>query len=402
MSEAHAFCSPSDWKGWSNCAGKPALEETEPDVTNPAAAEGQHAHVVSAFMLKGFSINEDMSLPDHMVEPVNLYVNATKERVKAYELAGAMRVELLVEQKLGITEITGEKNAFGTADSIIVANFADYSVLEMRDAKFGRGVPVGVTDNGQLVIYALSALRKYSLLNEFREVILVIHQPRIKKEPQEWRLTPAELESWAPTVWEKAQAALALRGTTEALENLTVGEEQCRFCRAKYRCPAFARSVEETVIAKTPDKNGLSGALVQSDPDLLSMQMQRVPMIEQWCLAVRAAVESKLLAAEDIPGFKLVMGRAGPRAWSDEDAAMKLLLADGQSPDKILTPRKLQSPTQLEKVIGKAPIWEVVSETLIKRSEGKPSVAPADDPRPPYLPDVAGDFDTYGSAADIA
>jgi phosphopantothenoylcysteine synthetase/decarboxylase len=121
-------------------------------------------------------------------------------------------------------------------------------------------------------------------------------------------------------------------------------------------------------------------AVVDTAP--LAAAMSRVDLVEQWCKAIRAEVERRLLNAEPVPGFKLVEGRKGNRAWADEkvaEAAMKSLrLTRDQMYDL-----KLISPTTAEKLLKKtAPAkWDKVND-LILRADGKPSVAPATDKRP--------------------
>ena len=402
MSDAHAFCAPSAWKRWSVCAGSPALEENEPDQESEYSREGTEAHGYAAELLNGA---KNVIVPPAMQEGVNLYVQAVRDRVNAYKLAGAKSVKLLVEQRLDISDITGEKNAKGTADAIFIVEFEEYALLEVRDLKFGVGVIVDATENGQLMIYALAALRKYSILTDFRDIVISIHQPRVRPTPSEWPCTVAKLLEFGQEAREKSEFALSLRGSTEALVNLVPGPH-CHntFCKVAYRCPALAQSVHAEVFGdfqQLDDKDAvpldpedrLTGAPANL-PALLSRFMGRVPMIEDWCRQIRSRVETELVGGHEIPGYKLVIGRAGPRSWTDEDAVVKLLIADGQSPDKILTPRKPISPTQLEKVLKDAPILETLRE-LTKQSEGKPSVAPMEDPREPYVPQVAGDFDTH-------
>ena len=106
-----------------------------------------------------------------------------------------------------------------------------------------------------------------------------------------------------------------------------------------------------------------------------------VDIIEDWCKAVRAEVERRLLHGTPVPGFKLVQGRKGSRVWANADEAEALLKALKLKQDEMYE-RKLISPTTAAKVLKEAPKkWERV-EALITQSEGKPSVAPESDKRP--------------------
>jgi hypothetical protein len=57
-----------------------------------------------------------------------------------------------------------------------------------------------------------------------------------------------------------------------------------------------------------------------SDADL-STCMAATGLIEDWIKAIRAEVERRLLAGQEVPGFKLVLGKAGARAWKDGEVA---------------------------------------------------------------------------------
>ena len=88
---------------------------------------------------------------------------------------------MFVEVRLSLEGITGEKSAAGTADIVIL----DERTLEVRDLKYGMGVPVSAYENTQLMIYALAAIDQYSWFADFKTVRLVIDQVRLA-EPSVW------------------------------------------------------------------------------------------------------------------------------------------------------------------------------------------------------------------------
>ena len=110
--------------------------------------------------------------------------------------------------------------------------------------------------------------------------------------------------------------------------------------------------------------------------------MDLTPLMEERVKAVRAAVEGALVKGEAVPGYKLVQGRKGARAWSDEAAAEALLRQKFRLKVEEAYNLKLISPTQAEKVLGEQPKRWAQLEKLIIQSEGKPSVAPESDKRP--------------------
>lgn len=79
-------------------------------------------------------------------------------------------------------------DGFGTADLVMIGG----NKLRVIDFKYGKGVPVEVTDNAQMKLYALGALAQYALLYKVERVILSIAQLRLG-EPAEWETTPDEL-----------------------------------------------------------------------------------------------------------------------------------------------------------------------------------------------------------------
>lgn len=137
----------------------------------------------------------------------------------------------------------------------------------------------------------------------------------------------------------------------------------------------------------------------------LHHQMFAVGLIEDWCKAVRAETERQLLAGDEVPGFKLVLGKAGARAWKDAEEAEKQLKTMRLKVEEMYD-LKLISPTSAEK-LAKAKVlgprqWTKL-QPLIGRSDPKPSVAPAADKRDAYVPaPVADDFQPVADeAADL-
>lgn len=128
----------------------------------------------------------------------------------------------------------------------------------------------------------------------------------------------------------------------------------------------------------------------------LSSRMSLVGLVEDWCKAVRAAVEIELLAGRPVEGWKLVEGRMGNRAWADEKAIEKTLKGMRLKKEEMYK-FKLISPTDAEKLAKKKVIGDAQWEKLqkqITRSPGAPSVAPAASERSAIkLTAVADDFD---------
>ncbi len=124
---------------------------------------------------------------------------------------------------------------------------------------------------------------------------------------------------------------------------------------------------------------------------------------------MRAETERRLLNREEVPGFGLELGRQGPRKWTDKEAVEDMVrkqfrLAEGDAYNM-----KLKSPTQFEEQLTKPaegkdkPVlgprqWKKL-QSLITRSEPKPSVKPAATIKKPYTPPAPSDED-FSTVAD--
>jgi len=273
---------------------------------------------------------------------------------------------LLVEQRIPFGDRIGVEEQFGTADAVVFDTEQDE--LQVHDLKFGRGVRVDADNNEQLLLYALGAVNQFDEVHPWQRVRLVIHQPRID-HLSEWTCSIEDLNSFAAVAHEAAARALAEDAP------LNPGEKQCRFCRAKSTCPAIAATVKEVVFE---DLEAVSS--VPEEPEALGRLMALVPMIEDWCRAVSAKVESELLAGKKIEGWKLVEGRKGTRAWGNPEEVESVLKSMRLKNEEMFE-FKLISPTSAEKLFKDHPRrWSRLQEH-IRQSDGRPSVAPANDRR---------------------
>ena len=387
----HALCSPSSSDRWLPCAGSIAMEDGEPDQESAAAADGTQEHTWGETWLRTGHAPADMPADSDAFARVESYVRWVQQRCEVWDMAGA-KVALLVEQRMPLVEVTGERNAFGTADAIILAEFNDHTELDVVDYK--SGYHEVDSDAPQLKIYGIAAMRQHGLMHNITKVHTTVVQPRVRSEPNTVEHDASSLEAFAAGVMERAQLALQILedGPTTALSHLTVTEKGCKWCKAQHKCPAKVRQIHETVYGELQDLTEPGIMPMAEDvfdgpkadfEKLLPLFMQRVPEIEAWCKYVRAKVEQLLVEGKHVAGFKLVQGRAGARKWVNEDAVRAV--CTGNRVDKALwqTLPEVRTPADFEKKVKKAhpDVWQAV-QTLITQSAGSPSVAPADDPRP--------------------
>lgn len=405
---AHAILSPSSAVRWMACPGSVELTRDLPDTSSDFADEGTVAHEVAARCLTSgvdasthigwqMTVNgKTWTVDADMAGFVQQYVDYVRGVVTS---TGG---ELLVEQKLPISGLTGEAGAHGTADTVVLAG----DELIVVDLKYGRGVAVASEDNPQLQIYAAAALEEYSLVGDFKNVRMVIHQPRLGVV-SEWVQSFSDLLDFAEQVREAAEF------TRHEQAPLMPTPKGCKFCRAKATCPALSEHVQEQVGAdfenlttfnKEMNKAFVERAPQAAAPERLALHLEAVDLIEDWCKAVRAEAERRLLAGEQVPGFKLVQGRKGARAWTDAEQAEKLLKDTFRLKTEQVYDLKLISPTAAEKLQKAGEIgprqWPKVLE-LVHQPEGKPSVAPESDKRPALVMSaVASDFQDVTEPAD--
>lgn len=250
-----------------------------------------------------------------------------------------------------------------------------------------------VMAGSQLKRYALGAREQYGHLADFETFKLVIVQPKLD-HIDEIELTDAELDAYQAVAKESARdvrQAIAEMDDPNTPESawqdqwLVPGEEQCKWCKAKAWCPALAKEVVETVSRSADGMEDLTAENVDiksSTPAWLGIAMSKVGMIEDWCKAVRAEVEKQLIAGNPVEGYKLVQGRKGARAWTDEHKAEDLMRNKFRFKVEDVYDLKLISPTAAEKLFSAQTKRWAQLQALIGQSDGKPSVAPVSDKRP--------------------
>lgn len=388
MSE-HALASPSSAETWMTCCGALLAQKNIPDKESEDAALGTAQHDCAAYCLTnnrdaadciGMVFNK-IILDDDMAENVQTYLDQIREIAEGNHL--------LIENKLPIEHITGERGAKGTADAVIISAAGD--VISISDAKFGYS-KVYAKRNKQMMIYALAAVDEFSAFGDFKIVTMRIHQPRINSY-DDWTCAREELEKFRDEVQFKADTALRLyHGVTKFIpeQDLIPSDKGCKWCRAQSTCVALQNHVMSVMSEDFVDLTNTSVAKIekntvkldQVDNVKLSKLMQSADMIESFLKAVRARVESELFAGRGVLGYKLVEGKKGNRKWEDESLAEKAM-KDLAIPEDDIYTKEVISVSKAEKLLSKKEPkkWAKLHE-FITQNEGKPSVAPSTDPRP--------------------
>jgi hypothetical protein len=433
----HAYLSSSSSGRWTMCHVAPRREEGQPDNAQQATRDGTVMHDLAEKCLKA---GDDIALSqalgkdafvqgsgtvlycmpkndglgtridDEFVEHTQVYIDFVRKM--------AMGGELLVEERLSIEHITGEPDAKGTSDSVIIfpeelciidlkggfkkvfakykldgAHFITAPKSVQQDAIFGQGS--GYKPNTQLLMYAEAARETHSLFHDFKRVRMIIVMPRIGFV-DEHVMEMEEFLTWVQWVREQAEA------TRSPDAKAFPHEDVCTYCKA-FPCPEADQAALEIALG---DFDDLDKAETIEVPDAkdggydLGRLKQKVPFLRKFCDAVEAKVFAELSLGRDVHGWKMVLGDEGDRAWSDEAKAEQALGSFGLSKEERTT-AKVINPAQTEKMVqGKRSPnrkltrdqWDAL-QPLISRSPAGPKVVPADDPRPILQRNPADDFD---------
>lgn len=281
-----------------------------------------------------------------------------------------------------------------------------------------------------------------------RSIRVRIHQPKLRDEPTEKVYTVEEMlqlaarfRSGAASVQNAVQhhGVIAIADWNRTYLNPNPNEQDCAFCRAMAVCPSAAEKVRSVVtplgaiedldavpakkLGESPQitatRRDATSRLVPGDMVHLNDAMKACGFIEDWVLAVRSEMERRLLAREKAPDFGLELGRKGARAFTDPEAASKLLRTTYRLKEKDVFNFKMKTPTQLEEltkptidnetgetvppVLGEKR-WARVCE-LINQKEPRPSVKLKEYIKHPYtmpeptpltaLPDEDDEPDLY-------
>jgi len=450
MTAAHSYWSASKFESLMLCPGKIVLEDGAPDNTNAYAAEGTAAHQVLTWALQ-----EDRPAAAYIGRVIHL--NAAGKpceptaAVYQFEVDQEMaeHVQVCIDYCIDLRGDDGvvfadirvnystyldvaEDTAWGTAD-VIIARGEELIVV---DFKYGRGVEVDAEKNPQMSLYGLGALQAYQgLVADFERVRMAISQPRVKRAPSEWDCSVEELETWGRSTARSAVVTCVNAKTYATSPHdmeweetfLRPDEKACKFCKAKATCPKLRAEVSVEVHGVTAaDPSEFADFDIKTPADFstaawVSACLTKVDLIEDWCKAVRAEAERRLLAGDKVPGFKLVQGKKGARQWRDAKEAEELLKTMRVPIDKMYDMTVI-SPTSAEKLAPKydkngklvapkdgapPPVigprqWPKLKE-LIKQNDGKPHVAPESDSRPALVvTPVVDDFTDVTTADDLA
>lgn len=389
----HSLLSPSSSAQWLNCSASlwacKGIEQKESEYAN----EGTAAHSLAYSCLKNGTNPSEYEGIDgkfislDMFDPVLIYVKNIRRQIKKaswYDF----------ETQVDLSGVLGVPECKGTADALAIVG----KTLIVNDLKYGKGVVVSPVKNTQMMLYALGALEIAELISSIIKVKLIIHQPRVVEEPQEWIIPVKELREFQDYACGQANLALKIYESGEVLpQHYSPGEKTCQWCAIKATCEYRLKFVTKDVIDDFENLDATNLEVVKSSLPAISTAEQIAKVLNirgqlrEFLNDVDDKAMSMMLNGEKIPGFKLVEGRQGNRKWSDEAKVIGQMRSFRMTNDDIFD-MKLISPAKAEKKLGDVR-WKKI-ESLITREPGGKQIVPESDNRPEFIPNaVDADFE---------
>lgn len=394
--DVHALLSPSGAKKWLSCAASLACEKDIPNTSGKAAVTGTACHTIAEVHLnqyiKGTALPLEREVGAYVLDEGKGQIKALISPMKGAVLITADMIEQVrkytdyckaiidvatyakLEMRVNLTEVLHPGyegvETFGTADLVAVQELAntDEHMLIIGDLKTGRH-RVEAKENKQLMLYALGVYRRLKRRYNITVVRLVIFQP-YAGGASEWDISVEGLELFAKFAQKRALSALDayFRGK----KNLKASDfrpsvDGCQWCRFSEQCAARTKTVN-AVLAEEPEDD----FVLELTPEQLVAEYEKLPLLRQHIDKVEKAMAAAMHSCKKVPGYKLVEGRPGNRAWKDAEKVAELY------GDK-LTKEVLMTPTEAVKVIPEEELKD-----LITRKPGAPCVATADDKRPEW------------------
>lgn len=403
--DVHALLSPSGAKKWLSCAASLACEKDIPNTSGKAAVAGTACHTIAEVHLnayiRGTALPLEREVGAYVLDEGKGQIKALISPMKGAVLITADMIEQVrkytdyckpiidvatyakLEMRVNLTEVLHPGyegvETFGTADLVAVQELAntDEHMLIIGDLKTGRH-RVEAKENKQLMLYALGVYRRLKRRYNITVVRLVIFQP-YAGGASEWDISVEGLELFAK--FAQKRALLALDAYKRGKKNLKASDfrpsvDGCQWCRFSEQCAARTKTVNSVLAEELEDDFAL-----ELTPEQLVTEYERLPLLRQHIDKVEKAMAAALRSGKKVPGYKLVEGRPGNRAWKDAEKVAELY------GDK-LTKEVLMSPTEAVKVVPEEELKD-----FITCKPGAPCVTTEDDKRPEWNYATEGDLE---------
>jgi hypothetical protein len=365
----HALLSASSAERWLSCPPSALLTRYMPDTASEYAEEGRLAHEVAELHLRekytdplGYkkfqtALRKLKNSPFYNSE-MDRYIADYVDYVDLAVLAHKAKPLINIEKRVSFEDYVPD--GFGTCDALILSG----DMLHIIDLKYGKGVPVSVERNPQIMLYALGALSDLDAFEAIEFVKLSIAQPRLDAW-LEWETTAKELRAWGGDV-AKPAADLAIAGYGEYKAG-----SWCRFCKAKFQCAARSSTLALEGIPRNNEIGLLDNAELARRIMIIAPYVEILSDLKEHAL-------SECLAGRAVPGYKAVEGRSN-RTFTDIDAAFQAAIKAGFD-EADLFKREPVPLTAVERLLGRA--FKEIMGPYVTKTPGRPTFAPDSDARP--------------------
>lgn len=386
---AHALLSASKAHIWARCEAAPTLWQHIPSTPSSRYADaGRKGAEAVEHVGRGLLA----ALPPGM-EQARAYL----DRVASLPAGALDPVTMYEPADLGALLTADNPHRGGTPDAAVV-DLAGEAGLHVVDLKWGEGVYVEAVGNEQGLTY-LDALDRWATkqrgplgpLPDSTPASFIIEQPRWRDESDRSRVWAGTLGSFRPLFRKLAatadRIARAIAGGAQAPALAFAEGSHCRWCPVGVagKCPARDKRMLDALGDLDAPRPGVVAPLPPEliPADKLASALPLFPRIRDWIDKAEARALA-LAMAKELPGYKAVAGKQGNRVWSEPDATVVRCLTDAGILEPLEKP-KVISPAAAEKALGKK-LAATLLPNLTKRPPGKPCLARADDPRPPFDP----------------
>lgn len=344
----HGACSPSVLKRRLNCPGSLTLEAVMPDNKSESASMGTRLH-----KLLEKDVWEEKDL-----EGLTEYHLAALERARHFRETLKIPSDYVSHRELEIDlswiHPLIEK---GHVDEVFVKQY-DRAILIDWKFFFQKKLDPAET-NTQMICYAAGVCREF----EVEEVEVHLFMPHVNA----WS-TATFKRQWLMT---SARLICGRIAQNELNKFAFSGGDHCEYCKAMSICPVYLH-------AALSEKDASKESALNHPVNLTPKLLETAEMLSDWSGALKKYAFTLLAAGKKIPGWGLIQGE-GHRKWIDVGKAGKELtkIAEEKKKDteSLYDPRSLKSPSEIEKVLGKAKRVAEVMAKLVFKPKGELKLA---------------------------
>lgn len=393
---AHHEIGPSSFDKVALCPGSVNLCRPiprTPEKKTDASAQGTRAHSLLEHCLKrqehdaseytGYSLTP--ALPPHPDADPPFTADDTAAVTTALQHIEKLNKPdsiLFVERKLDLS--IALPGLFGRGDVAVYHPTAQH--LDAVDYKHGVGVVVEAGTR-QLKGYALGWLRLLAAEGyHVRTIRLWIIQPRAPHEQgpiRHFDMDVLELLDWV------AELKTIIGNTQDPNAPRIPGKKQCQFCEGakQLKCREYVEQSRQAALSPFGEVCKPADVVAMT-PQEIGRRLEELPLLFDYAKNVQQQADTQARAgvmpvdANGTP-WKWILGRGGNRAWA-VSAAQAIAIIGERTGLNIAKP-DCESPTQTEKLLGKARFTEVLrtyewsaGAQLVSKAPGKPKLVKGD------------------------